>query len=502
MKMKYWGLAALFVCGMTMFAACSDDDTPETPDTPVVPDDPDNPDNPGTDDTVSSYVVAGTGRDAANQFAVILTSESLTGGSVTSVGNGLTADYASSATWLFFGNKYLYRLAYNQGMAGTTAAFRLNADGEIKGRSGEYTIQNFTAYGIYGNKIITSATGVTDQTDNAGNKAYGIHFSIIDVDNETVGTKTILSENFLGTGEYVMLAGLLEANGKIYAGVVPLGCTPYGVAAGAVLPGNEDLVKTEAGGTGGGSYEAGTLSGTQYPNNCYVAIFDDDTFEHYTIVETDQMSWAAGRMRAAYYQMVWAADNGDVYVFSPAYAKIEADPRQQTTHHSGVMRIKKGATEFDSTYGMFDIEAAAEAAEGGASTKARGGGGGGGSTTVSDNSKAVYRSWHITEDYFLLQMYAQGINGTGTGTTKMAIFKGEDRSFRYVTGLPDADDIASFPVKNPYCEDGMCYIGVSTTDGASPTVYKIDPTTATAVPGLVVETNELGAIGKLVATDR
>lgn len=457
MKMKFWTLAALFMCGALV--SCSDDDSNEIVDPDVKP-----------EDSASAYVVAGT---VGSEAAYIITPESLNEGSTTAKGNGYETSYASSATWVFYGDKYLYRLAYNQGSAGNTAAFHLDSNGKIQERSNHYTIQNFTAYGIYNNKIIATGTGETTEKDAAGNAAYGINFSIIDVDNQTVGTKTIPAEDFVGTKEYVMLAGLEQANGKIYAGVVPLGCSPYGVAAGAVLPGNEDLVAKEDGGTGGGSYKKGSLSGTQYPDECYVAIFDDDTFENYTIVKTDKMSWAAGRMRAAYYQMVWAADNGDVYVFSSSYAKLETGT-QKTSHPSSIMRIKAGAKEFDSTYEPFDIEA------------------------VSGGNE-VYRSWHITGDYFLLQMYTQGVNIRGTGTTRMAIYKGEDRKFTYVTGLPAEDQISSFSVKNPYKEDGVCYIAVSTAE--SRRVYKIDPVTATATPGLTVDIDELGAIGKLVATE-
>ena len=465
-NLKFWGMTTLFVCG-ALFTACSDDETTaELPDTPQ-------------EEEVSAYVVAGTVTGGTSSTAAyLLTSGSLDEGEVTAVGNGYETDYSRAATWLFFGNKYLYRLSYNMGSDGTTVAFYLDNSGKIRQRSGEYSIQNFTAYGTYGNKIITTATGAGSSTDAYGNQAYNINFTLLDVENETTETKTLLSENFLGNGEYVMLAGLLEANGKIYTGVVPLGCTPYGVASGAVKPGNEDLIKNQSGGTGGGMYTSGTLDGTQYPDECYVAIFNDDSFTNPTIVKTDKMSWAAGRMRSAYYQTVWAADNGDVYVFSPSYAKIQDDPRQQTKHPSSVMRIKKGATEFDSTYEPFDIEAAA-----------------------GGNGRAVYRCWHITGDYFLLQMYVNGINIQGTGTTKMAVFKGEERTFKYVTGLPDENLISSFPVKNIYSEGGVCYISVVTTDGSSPRVYKIDPVTGVATPGLSVGLDEPGAIGKLIAEE-
>ena len=43
------------------------------------------------------------------------------------------------------------------------------------------------------------------------------------------------------------------------------------------MPANEDLVKTEDGGSNSSSYKKGELQWTQYPNKCWVAIFDDET---------------------------------------------------------------------------------------------------------------------------------------------------------------------------------------------------------------------------------
>lgn len=452
------GLAALSLS--MAFVGCSDDEATSL-----------NP--PTGDGIVSAYVIAGQTAGTSGTAAYLLTAASLDSGQVSTVGNGFETDYTSATTWIFFGNDYLYRLAYNYGSAGTTAAYYLDANGKICQRPKEYNIPNFTTYGIYGRKIIAAdASSPTDYSDSAGNAAYGIRFSLIDVDAETTTTRTLISEDFLDNKERVMFSGILEAGGKIYTAVVPLGLSPYGVAAGGVLPGNEDLVNTSSGGTGGGSYEAGTLTNTQYPDTCWVAVFDDDTFTNPTIIKTGDMSWAAGRMRSAYYQTIWAADNGDVYVFSPAFAKSNTDPRQQTSHNSGVMRIKAGQNCFDPDYAFFDIETAS-------------------------GGNALFRSWHVSGDCFLLQMYTQGLNVQGKGTTRLALFDGESRQFRYVTGLPDADQISSFS-KTPYVEDGLCYVTVVTTDGALPTIYAIDPATATATPGLTVEADEIGAVGRLV----
>ena len=72
------------------------------------------------------------------------------------------------------------------------------------------------------------------------------------------------------------------------------------------------------------------------------------------IATTDKIGYACGRMRSQYYQTIWAADNGDVYVFSPGYGRTavsSADLKKVTGQKpSGVMRIKAGATAFDPDY--------------------------------------------------------------------------------------------------------------------------------------------------------
>jgi len=95
-------------------------------------------------------------------------------------------------------------------------------------------------------------------------------------------------------------------------------------------------------------------------------------------------------------------------------------------------------------------------------------------------------------------MYTQGLNGKGQGTTKMAVYKGRSKEFRYVTGLPDASVISSFGIgATPYCENGCAYVGVVTTDGAKPAIYRIDAKTARATRGLTVDAESISAVGRL-----
>lgn len=450
MKMNQltWGFAAA-ICIGNVFTSCDEEDAP------------------GISNNAGNYVISA----AAGTANYLLQSQNLNEGEVTTKGNGL--ETPTGTMWIFYKSQYLYRLQYNQGNAGVTTSYFMNANNEVSKRPKEYTINNrFTTYGIYGDKIITAAAIDTDkEPDTEGNKQQGIAFTYLHVKDETTSTRIIGGENFLGTGEYVTFSGILETNDNIYTAVIPLGLSKYGVKAeGGKWVKYPELVKTEDGGSNSSSYEKGELPNTQYPNEAWVAIYDNDNFENPTLIKTDKISYASGRNRSQYYQTIWADDNGNVYVFSPSYAKITEYAQQQTTLNSGVVRIKKGEKDFDPNY-YFDIEQAS-------------------------GGQPLYCCWHITGDYFLLQMYTQGLNGKGTGTTKLAIYKGEDQTFNYVTGLPESDIIASFS-RNPYCEDGSAYMGVVTTDGTQPTVYRIDPATATATKGLTVNSESISAIGKL-----
>jgi len=89
-----------------------------------------------------------------------------------------------------------------------------------------------------------------------------------------------------GNGEFVTLAGILQANGRIYSAAIPMGLSKYGVKAeGGKYVKYPELVKTESGGSGSGAYEKGELQWTQYPNEAWVAIYANEKFRE---PETDK----------------------------------------------------------------------------------------------------------------------------------------------------------------------------------------------------------------------
>lgn len=426
---------------------------------------------------VRPYVIASQGTFSNTTTNALLTAESLAGGTI-GMEHGLVNDGASY--WVFWGDKYLYGLTYNQGNAGTTRSYVMNGDYTLSARSAEYAVRRFNNVGVYDNYIMTTSTGdgPAEWADENGFIPKSILVSLLDVVAETYTTNNTLeehylAENFLGNGEYVTLAGIEDVDGRIFSAAVPMGLSQYGVKAdgGAwVRDGFEDLVKREAGGSDSNSYKEGELPGTQYPNECWVVIFEDETLQQRKLIKTDKISYACGRNKSQYYQMIWEVDNGDVYIFSPSYAKTMSDVRQQTTLPAGVVRIKAGAQSFDEDY-YVNFEALSHGC-------------------------AFVRTWPIGGTKFLMLMYDSPLEPGKTMTAnRLAIFDAATESLQMVDGLPAADVISGFGTA-PYAEAGSIYIAVTTTNDY-PAIYVIDIDTAHATKGLVVHATQIGGVGRL-----
>ena len=426
---------------------------------------------------VRPYVIASQGTFSNTTTNALLTAESLAGGTI-GMEHGLVNDGASY--WVFWGDKYLYGLTYNQGNAGTTRSYVMNGDYTLSARSAEYAVRRFNNVGVYDNYIMTTSTGdgPAEWADENGFIPKSILVSLLDVVAETYTTNNTLeehylAENFLGNGEYITLAGIEDVDGRIFSAAVPMGLSQYGVKAdgGAwVRDGFEDLVKREAGGSDSNSFKEGELQGTQYPDECWVVIFEDETLQQRKLIKTDKISYACGRNKSQYYQMIWEVDNGDVYIFSPSYAKTMSDVRQQTTLPAGVVRIKAGAQSFDDDY-YVNFEALSHGC-------------------------AFVRTWPIGGTKFLMLMYDSPLEPAKTMTAnRLAIFDAATESLQMVDGLPAADVISGFGTA-PYAEAGSIYIAVTTTNDY-PAIYVVDIDTAHATKGLVVHATQIGGVGRL-----
>ena len=442
-------LATAFLVGLT---GCSDDDnTTKDPD-------PDPAE-------VERYVIVA----ASDDGVYLLEADDLTQGTYTIKREG---NEAASATAIQFPkHKYAYRLVYNQGNPGIGSSYELDATGKLVERNIAFEVTNrFTTYGPYGDYLIMGASGATDNYDS-GNPypKYGVTFTYIDVEKQTLKTKTVVTENMTGNGEYYTISGIVEHGGKFYTALCPQGLSSYGASKG--LAKYPDLV------TYNDSNEP-SLSPTQYPDSVWVAIYDGVSFENPKILRDDRLQYATSRFRSQFYSTIDIDDEGNIYVFSSSNSVSADDDRQITSHPSGAIRILNGADDFDPDY-FCDIEA------------------------LSGGCR-LFKVWHVTGDYFLLQMFespdATGATTSGTSNVRrLAILKAGNQTFRWVdSGIPEVDNTGSFG-SFPCFEDGLVYMPVVTLDSSDPAIYVIDPATASAKKGATVTggATSITAIGKL-----
>lgn len=419
------------------------------------------------------FVIAATVTDSKGTTNLLFTAESLDEGHIAlGNNNGLLNDGASQ--WVFHPDNYLYALTYNQGNAGTTRSYILDKEGYIRARDMEYKISRFTSYGICGDQIISTSTGdgPVSQADGNGYLPKTLLATYIDVKSETsrqndTSTGIYSLENYLGNGEYVTLAGLEKRGSDIFCGIAPMGLSQYGAAVGNgkwIRPGYEHLVKTADGGSNSSSYKKGELQWTQYPDECWVAVYKDNNLAHPAFAKTDKISYPCGRFKSQYYQTIWADDKGDIYVFSPSYAKTMTDPKQQTSLPAGVCRIPAGSTQFDSYY--CDIEALS-------------------------GGRSFMRCWPAGGSRFLMLMYDRPLTEQGFVATDLAIFDAGNKKLTFVKGLPS--DISSIG-KTVYVQNGSIYIPINVT-GGNPAIYKINSATGQAAKGLTIDATAITGFG-------
>nr|WP_262509902.1 DUF4374 domain-containing protein [Bacteroides ovatus] len=180
-------------------------------------------------------------------------------GTVSTQGNG--TEVIGGTYWVYKGLDYVFALVYNKGGAGTGASYYLGADGKMKEKY-TYTYNRITSYGTWGDKVVTVSTGDSKITDEDQNVAQALLFNF-GCDRWQSGRGYLACRNYLGNGEKVSWAGLVEANNKIYTSVIPMGMSKYGIKKWPEAVTDQELVTKTDGGSGSGAYTAGVIPSTQ-----------------------------------------------------------------------------------------------------------------------------------------------------------------------------------------------------------------------------------------------
>ncbi|MDW7694490.1 DUF4374 domain-containing protein [Flammeovirgaceae bacterium SG7u.111] len=197
-------------------------------------------------------------------------------------------------------------------------------------------------------------------------------------------------------------------------------------------------------------------------DTCYVVKMDANLNVLNVMMDT-RIGRALGQFRSARYSLIANDDEGNTYVFSNPIGGSKA---------GGALRINQGATSFDESY-YFNIQEQA-------------------------NDYSFRKVFHVTENYFLLEFYNEYEPSSRTAATQYAIVNTEAKTFSWISGIPEFGNIND--VGWPFSSDGKAYLPITTSD-ASPTVYVVDPVTATATAGVVVKAaTGIGGLAKLTYT--
>lgn len=369
----------------------------------------------------------------AGTSTYLLTAEDLESGTATIVGNGIEIPRTYNM-WVNNGTTASVGLIYAQGDPGIGISYGLDEKGNLAPVGNEFQITSrFTTYGAFDKYVVTSVSGQT-----LTNGKIGAVFNFIDLEsNNNMTQNSIVTENITGNGQIGTFSGIVDiGNGEFLSALVV----------------SEPKDPSQGGGSSTGD--------VTYPDSVWVAALDAN-LNVKRLYRDDRISYAAGRMRSQYYSQIGKADDGTVYIFSGSY-------QSTTTRPAGALRIQKGATEFDANY-YFNIE-------------------------ELSGGYRFRKVWHITEDYFLLEVYNDLDYGSTTPASQYAVVDAGAKTFKWVTqGFPAKDEITATGL--PFADNGKIYFPV-TTASAQPTVYVIDPITATAKAGLVVEAEGISSLSR------
>lgn len=344
-------------------------------------------------------------------------------------------------TWIFKDDTAI-GLVYQQQFAGIGYGLRLQSDKSLY-KLGEFMITTrYSNYGFFNGQLVTSVAG---QLSSDGTRNDGATFAFWDFSGNSVvldHSKTVWTEDITGNGQQITFSSIIDkGDGEFYTSMIQSAFHQTG--------------------TGNGS----SVGEVAEPDRVWVAVMDADLNVKHVYTDT-RISYSAGSYRSQVFPQLGMADDGTLYVFSSSYCP-------NTTLPPGALRIKKGASEFDSDY-YFNL------------------------SEVTDGYK-FRRLWHLSGNKFFLEIYNdKTVSSTSVGHQYGIVDMGT-KTFKWVTGVPDKTLIVSGNETGgvPLFYNGKLYMPI-TEFKQDAAIYIIDPETAVATKAITVRgASEIRSLGHL-----
>ncbi|MFR9633847.1 MAG: DUF4374 domain-containing protein [Rikenellaceae bacterium] len=490
-----------------------------------------------------------TSASTGDTTMVLLTAESLESGSLSVIGVGTELESLATEWSKTPDNKYFFSIKDNGGSDPTDVVqYYLNASTGRMEIKRQYVGDAYHTWGMWGEKFATTRNGTYSDSDDAkysytiddsSNQAgtyYAARTTTSYSDPSTGATElsSYDTNNYIGkyvseysNGETATVVGFVTAGDYVYASYATTGVTQFAIGTAGY---GWDSANSKYVAQGWGSYTntidvANSFTATGgvpfplTPGNTYIARYPvSGSFESTpTFITTEDMGQAFGRTTGNPLNTVVANEDDEyVYIFSPGttrrystdlsteddaeadqYSESESTDRNDTnklsdklyvkTSNKGarVMRIKYGATTFDSSFGTdgyLDFNSSL------------------GNYTFS-------RVWHIAGSKFLLRViHTENLynasHKTDVGDAYFYIFDTDSNTAVKVSGLPEPEDFVdqgSRAIGEPHIEGTKAYVPMATNTATYPAIWVIDTTTASATKGLEVQSTSIVSVGKLIA---
>ncbi|WP_417885390.1 DUF4374 domain-containing protein [Zunongwangia sp.] len=208
--------------------------------------------------------------------------------------------------------------------------------------------------------------------------------------------------------------------------------------------------------------------GTEYPDQAWVAVYSYPSMNLEKVIEDDRTSFLGRYFNSG----LEVTDNGEVYAFSSSVATLNKE--FTSSKPSAITKINPSIMEFDEDY-FFNLEEAS-------------------------NGYYIASQHYASNGKFVVMMRSIEDKGAYSSGNKLAVVDVYAKTFSWISGLPDANQVSSITSTNYTSEDGnMVHIGINTEAGNY--VYNIDVASASANRGLEVEAGSITAISKLSPID-
>lgn len=261
---------------------------------------------------LSKYVITVTPIGTTGVADILLTTDSLGGGAITTAGNGKEQD--GSYRYYVTHKGRFFSLLYGQGNPGAVTTYRFTPGGKLVKTSNfqTETVQAFTKVNDELLLIKIPRSGVNETA---------MMYRIDALKSRIAGSDSINIVKLAANGGRAHFTWATQVGQKVFA--------PYMSIKGC----------------------CNDAFGTLYPDSAWIAVLSYPELKLEKVIRDNRTSY----LGAYFNDGLGVLENGDVYGFSQAAAKNNGIVT--TTKPSAILRIAKGTTEFDKNY-FFNVQEA------------------------------------------------------------------------------------------------------------------------------------------------